>query len=140
MSRPAWPRAAEVLYAAYVHLGDLQHAHSVTIPDFPGCFSGADDWRDLPAKVQEAVEVYCDSEDLIVPTPTPLETLARRHAYRGGVWMMVDIDLKRIQARTVRITIALSESLLQQIDQQAGQLSLSRSAFLAKAAKRALRE
>lgn len=129
-----------MLYAAYVYLGDPHHAHIVTIPDFPGCFSGADHWDDLPAKVQEAVELYYEGEDAIVPTPTALETLARRHPYQGGVWMMVDIDLKRIQRRNVRVTIALSESLLQEIDRQASRRRLSRSAFLAHAAKGALNE
>jgi len=32
-----------MLYPVYVHLGDETHAHGVTIPDFPGCFSAADD-------------------------------------------------------------------------------------------------
>ncbi len=33
-----------MLYPAYIHIGDDQHAHGVTIPDFPGCFSAADEW------------------------------------------------------------------------------------------------
>ena len=32
-----------MLYPVYVHVGDDQYAHSVTIPDFPGCFSAADE-------------------------------------------------------------------------------------------------
>ncbi len=31
-----------MLYPAYVHIGDDQHAHGVTFPDFPGCCSAAD--------------------------------------------------------------------------------------------------
>ena len=38
-----------MLYPVYVHPGDADHAHGVTFPDFPGCFSAADDWSDLPA-------------------------------------------------------------------------------------------
>ena len=44
-----------MLYPVYVHPGDADHAHGVTFPDFPGCFSAADTWSDLPAAVQEAV-------------------------------------------------------------------------------------
>ena len=49
-----------MLYPVYVHVGDDQYAHSVTIPDFPGCFSAADEWDDLPANIQEAVELHID--------------------------------------------------------------------------------
>ncbi len=37
-----------MIYPAYVHLGDAYHAHGVTIPDFPGCFSAADAWDLYP--------------------------------------------------------------------------------------------
>ena len=30
-----------MLYPVYVHIGDADHAHGVTFPDFPGCFSAA---------------------------------------------------------------------------------------------------
>lgn len=42
------------------HVGDDTHAHGVTVPDFPGCYSAADSWDKLPAKIQQAVEVYCE--------------------------------------------------------------------------------
>lgn len=129
-----------MLYPVYVHLGDVNHAHGVTIPDFPGCFSAADDWQELPAKVQEAVEVYCEGEDMVVPAPTPLEILARKREYRGGVWLMVDIDLKRVQPRAIRINISLPESLVKRIDEYAGKQHLSRSGFLAKAAEKVMSE
>ncbi len=45
-------------YLAYVHLGDEQHAHGVTLPDFAGCFSAADNYGDIPKNVQEALELY----------------------------------------------------------------------------------
>ena len=66
-----------MLYPVYVHPGDERHAHGVTFPDFPGCFSAADDWADLPRLIQEAVEVYFEGEAGEVPPPTPLEVLAR---------------------------------------------------------------
>lgn len=78
-----------MLYPAYVHLGDHQRAHGVTRPDFPGCFSAADDWHGLPAAIQAAVELYFENEELEVPEPTPLEIAARRGEYEGGVWMLV---------------------------------------------------
>jgi predicted RNase H-like HicB family nuclease len=85
-----------MLYPVYVHLGDETHAHGVTFPDFPGCFSAADDWQQLPAMIQEAVEVYFDGEDMPIPPPTPWEKLANDPAYRGGVWLLADIDLEKL--------------------------------------------
>lgn len=127
-----------MLYPVYVHPGDEQHAHGVTIPDFPGCFSAADRWEDLPAKVQEAVEVYCDGEDLDIPAPTPWETLAGRADYQGGVWLLADIDLTRLRARSVRLNVSLPEALVRRIDAYAKAQHMSRSGFLAKAAAEAL--
>ncbi|WP_020508147.1 type II toxin-antitoxin system HicB family antitoxin [Lamprocystis purpurea] len=127
-----------MLYPVYVHPGDADHAHGVTIPDFPGCFSAADRWEDLPAKVQEAVEVYCEGEDLNIPEPTPWETIASRPDYQDGVWLLADIDLTRLRARSVRLTVSLPEGLVRRIDAYAKAQHMSRSGFLAKAAAEAL--
>ncbi len=127
-----------MLYPVYVHPGDAEHAHGVTIPDFPGCFSAADRWEDLPAKVQEAVEVYCEGEDLDIPEPTPWETLAGRPDYQDGVWLLADIDLTRLRARSVRLNVSLPEGLVRRIDAYAKSRHMSRSGFLARAATEAL--
>lgn len=89
-----------MLFPVYIHLGDAEHAHGVTIPDLPGCFSAADHWAELPARIQEAVEIYFDGEDVDIPRPTPLEDLAHDPRYQdGGIWMLVDIDLSRARPR-----------------------------------------
>ena len=129
-----------MLYPVYVHPGDENHAHGVTFPDFPGCFSAADDWADLPRLIQEAVEVYFEGETGDIPLPTPLEVLARDPTYTGGVWLLVDIDLERINPRRVRLNVSLPASLVARIDRYAAAHHLSRSGFLAQAAERRLRE
>jgi len=103
-------------YPIYVHLGDAQHALGVTIPDFPGCFSAADDSAELSAQVQEAVEVYCEGEELVIPPPTPLDALADHVHYQGGVWLLVDIDLGRLHPKAIRLNISLPGSLVRSID------------------------
>ena len=40
-----------MLYPVYVHVGNENEAHGVIFPDFPGCFSAADEWADLPAAI-----------------------------------------------------------------------------------------
>lgn len=127
-----------MIYPVYVHLGDADHAHGATLPDFPGCFSAADDWQDLPAKVQEAVEVYCEGEAMEIPAPTGLEDLAGLPDYQGGVWLLVDVDLTRVRPKAVRLNISLPQPLVHRIDAYAKAHRLSRSGFLAQAADRVL--
>ena len=111
-----------MLYPVYVEIGDKKHAHSMVIPDFPGCFSAADDWEAIPAMVQEAVEVWMDGEEISLPKPTPLEKLAKHPDYQyGGVWMLIEIDLAKLRpARVRRVNITLPEDVLAIRNQGAG--------------------
>lgn len=124
-----------MLYPVYVHLGDAKHAHGVQVPDFPGCFSAADDSQDLPRMVQEAVEVWCMGEDVALPEPTPLEKLVTRPEFADGVWMLLDIDVSRLDLRSsqrpVRLNISLPAGLVHDIDKAARASGATRSGFLA---------
>jgi predicted RNase H-like HicB family nuclease len=91
-----------MIYPAYVHLGDAQHAHGVTLPDFEGCFSAADSYSDLPGKIQEALELYFEGEDLEIPAPSDIAQLEASGQYTGGVWMLVDIDLSKLSSKPQR--------------------------------------
>jgi predicted RNase H-like HicB family nuclease len=128
-----------MLYPVYVHMGDATHAHGVTFPDFPGCFAAADEWEGLPAAIQEAVEAHFHDEPDSVPPPTPLEELARDPQYEGGVWLLAEVDLSRLDVRPVRLNISLPANLVQQIDAWADAHHMTRSGFLAKAALEAMR-
>ena len=89
-----------MLYPVYLHVGDDKQAHGVTIPDLPGCFSAADDWNDLPAKIQEAVELHMEGEELDIPAPSSIDAilaLEQSGEYEGGLWMMLDIDVDKVQ-------------------------------------------
>ena len=127
-----------MLYPVYVHPGDDGHAHGVTFPDIPGCFSAADQWEELPRLMQEAVELYFEGEDGEIPPPTPLEMLTRDPAYTDGVWLFADLDLTRVQPRRVRLNVSLPGPLVARIDRYAAEHHLSRSGFLALAAERAM--
>lgn len=129
-----------MLYPVYIHPGDKNHAHGVTLPDFPGCFSAADDWAEIPAMVQEAVEVYFDgAEGVEIPLPRPLEELVRMEEFQGGVWMMVEIDLAFTHSSELQLSISLPEPLVRRMDDYARMHHLSRSGFLAQAAESVLR-
>lgn len=129
-----------MLYPVYVHVGDAKQAHGVTFPDFPGCFSAADRWEDLPAAIQEAVQAHYHGEPDAVPAPTSLEELAALPQYQdGGVWMLADIDLTKIETKPVRLNISLPSNLVHEIDTWASQNHMTRSGFLAMAAQKAMR-
>jgi hypothetical protein len=73
-----------------------------------------------------------------------LERLARtkdRHverAHREAVAFLVKAPAQH--ARAVRVNITLPEDVLAEVDKEAGRQGLSRSAFLARAARRAMNE
>ncbi|KMQ75274.1 type II toxin-antitoxin system HicB family antitoxin [Marinobacter subterrani] len=127
-----------MLFPVYVHTGDDNHAHGAEVPDFPGCFSAADGWDELAGNIQEAVELYCEDEDMVVPSATPLEKLISNPDYQGGIWMMVDIDTGKLKTKSVRLNVSLPEGLLRRIDDEAKSRHMSRSAFLAMSAQREL--
>jgi hypothetical protein len=49
--------------------------------------------------IQEAIELWCEGDDLELPEPTPLEKLARDPKYVGGVWMVIDVDITKLEIR-----------------------------------------
>jgi len=127
-----------MLYPVYVHEGDVEHAHSVTIPDFPGCFSAADNWDELPAMVQEAIALYCEDEDMELPEPSSLGQLRKNQAYNGGLWMMLDINISKLNLKSVQINLSLPERLVSRIDDACANQQMTRSGFLAMAAQKML--
>jgi predicted RNase H-like HicB family nuclease len=84
-----------MLYPVYIHIGNEKHAHGVMLPDFEGCFSAADTWEALPDAIQEAAESYF-YDGAPVPPPSKLEELEQNESYRGGVWMLADINTSKL--------------------------------------------
>ena len=118
-----------MLYPVYMHK-DENSAYSVTVPDFPGCFSAADDMNDLPANVQEAIELYCEGEDMIVPEPTALESLQDLEDYQDGTWLFIDIDLGKLDTRKERINLSVPVWALREIDNYASRIHTTRSGLM----------
>ncbi len=126
-----------MLFPVVVHK-EGKSSFGVTIPDFPGCFTAGETFEEAIKNVQEAIECHLDEGDKI-PEPSSIEFLASNPDFAGGLWVMVDIDFSAIENRTRRINVSMPESLLHEIDSFAKKKGLSRSAFLARAAKKALK-
>lgn len=126
-----------MLYPVYVHK-DQDSAYGLTFPDFEGCFSAADDLQDLERMAQEAVELHFEGEDMPLPQPSSPEQWIGDDRFEGGYWLLLNIDTSKINSKSVRINISMPEALVKRIDQAAKKQHLSRSAFLAKSAEKAL--
>ena len=126
-----------MVYPVYVHK-DTDSAYGVTFPDFPGCFSAADDLAEVTRLAQEAVEVHFEGEDMEIPPPTPIEELAAHPGYEGGFWVLLDIDLAKVRTKSVRLNISLPADLVGRMDRYAAEHHMTRSGFLASAAQRAI--
>jgi len=123
-----------MLYPVYVHK-EPDSAYGMTFPDFEGCFSAADEMQDITRMAQEAVEIHFDGEDIPLPEPSSPEQWFGDDRFVGGWWLLVDIDISKVNTKSVRINISMPEALVKRIDMVAKKQHLSRSAFLAKSAE-----
>ncbi len=126
-----------MLYPLYVH-HDPGSAYGGIFPDFPGCFTAADELADLPRMAQEAVEAFFEGEDMEIPPPSEIDRWMDDEDLQGGFWLLVEIDLAQVNAKPVRLNISLPAHLVQRIDRAAEAEHMSRSGFLARAAQKAM--
>jgi predicted RNase H-like HicB family nuclease len=116
---------------------DADSDFGVDFPDFPGCVSAGATLDEARRMAQEALELHVsgmveDGEEL--PAPSSLEAIMADPENGDAVAFLV--TLREPADRTVRVNITLSERLLRRIDERA----TNRSAFLARAAEKALAE
>ena len=122
-----------MLYPVCVHQGDTGSLGAI-VPDFPGCFSGADDWQELPRMVQEAIEVHCEGEDMELPAPSSLDALRGNPEYEGGQWVFVDVDPNALDTRKERVNLSIPVYALREIDAYVRTHGGNRSGFMVAAA------
>ncbi|MCY3931705.1 MAG: type II toxin-antitoxin system HicB family antitoxin [Acidobacteria bacterium] len=125
-------------YVSFIHRDDA--GYGVSFPDFPGCVSVGD-------TVDEAVRRGCEAlafhvEGLVadgarIPSPTSIEAIkadADLADWRQGAdFVLIPLLLDRGSSR--RVNISLDRGLLEAIDDEARERRMTRSAFLASAAR-----
>ncbi len=121
-------------YLAIVHK-DEGSAYGVTLPDFPGCFSAADDFEGIAAAVQEAVEVWAEGEEVDIPVASSFEAVRALEEAEGGTLVLVDVNFDFLNKKSVPVNITMPVYMRERIDKQAKALGLSRSGFLLAAAQ-----
>ena len=120
---------------------DEDSAFGMWFADMPGCFPASDALEDLPREaallLRHHVEAL-ESAGRPVPAPRSLaEVMAEpevRAALAHGATTLL-VPLLADGGRTVRVNVTVERGLLEQIDAAAETRGLSRSAFLAQAAR-----
>ena len=121
-------------FYAVVHKQE-DSAFGVHFPDLPGCFSAADDVEQLVSNACEALELWFEDADENI-APSSLEdvrNVAAADLAEGA--FLVAVPYIRRTGRQVRANISLDRGMLEAIDRAASERNLTRSAFLADAAR-----
>ena len=123
---------------ALVHEDD--RVFGISFPDFPGCVSGGKSLAEAIEKGQAALAFHvegmlADGEDLrAIRSRDGMKSDPEfRAAAKGAIVAAVPLDLP---GKAVRVNVSLDERLLERIDRAAQSAQLSRSGFLARAARR----
>lgn len=125
-------------FTAIVHQ-DENSAYGLTFPDLPGCFAAADDWDGISAAATEALDLWFEDEPDVIPAS--LEVIRKRldvvEAIAAGAVLM---PVPYIPADTAmeRVNVSMERGLLRAIDEVAKSRKMTRSSFLASAARREL--
>lgn len=126
-------------YIALVHK-DPDSDYGVSFPDFPGCITAGSTLDEARAMAQEALETHTDvmrQEGQELPAPMSMEE-AIKQALPEGLFATMVVELDREPERYSRINITLPKRDLARIDRYVKDQGVSRSAFLAKAARLAM--
>ena len=120
-------------FYAIVHK-EPDSAFGVEFPDLPGCFSAADEIDDLLPNACEALELWFDDAEDVVPRRLDEVQKAATKELAAGAFMLAVPRIKRA-GKLVRANISLDRGMLDAIDRAAADRRLTRSAFLADAAR-----
>lgn len=116
-------------------------AYGVTVPDLPGCNAGGATSDEAIKNAIDAVRVWVEdarADGEAIPKPRPMEKLRRDKqvaaALAEGAALVV-IPVLMDSGRAVRANLSLDAGLLEAIDAAARAHGLTRSAFIASAAR-----
>jgi predicted RNase H-like HicB family nuclease len=122
-------------YIGLVHK-EKDSAFGVQFPDVPGCFSASDDMDHVVSNATEALSLW--AEDMTPPTPRCLEEIISETDIAtdlaGGAFL-ISVPLTENDTRVVSANISMERGMLKAIDSAAKRRKLTRSAFLAQAAR-----
>lgn len=122
-------------YIGLIHK-QAESDYGVSFPDFPGVVTAGETLDEARTMAEEALAFHVDGmieDGDAIPEPSSLELIMAEPENRDGVAILV--TLRSQSPKSVRINITLPEDVLQTIDTFAAANGLSRSGFLARAAR-----
>lgn len=123
-------------YVALVHK-EKGSSYGVQFPDVPGCFSAADDMEHVVSNAAEALSLW--AEDAALPAARAVEKIVSDKAVAkelsAGAFL-ISVPFQENDTRVVSANISLERGMLKAIDEAAKRRKLTRSAFLAQAARK----
>lgn len=130
---PATERQTMKYFYAVVHK-DEDSAFGVHFPDMPGCFSAADDMEDVLPNAIEAMELWLEDQ----PEPEASSVAAIREAAAEDLAegaFLIAVPRMTVAGKMARVNVSLDMGTIAAIDAAATARKLTRSAFLAEAAR-----
>jgi predicted RNase H-like HicB family nuclease len=127
-------------YIALIHK-DQTSDYGVSFPDFPGLATAGRTLDEARAMAEEALAFHIEGlveDGEAIPEASSLDAAMADPAARDGVVTL--ISTKPAAKRAVRVNVTLPEDVLAEIDRYAENRGLTRSGFLARAAKRAMED
>jgi len=116
-------------------------AYGVVVPDLPGCTSAGQTPEEALRNAVEAVRLWADdarADGERLPKPRALEALNADAEYQAALKQgaaLVVVPLLQDAGRPAKANLSLDAGLLQAIDEAAEAHGLTRSAFIASAAR-----
>lgn len=118
-------------FYAIVHK-DRESAFGVSFPDLPGCFSAADDIKDVLPNACEALSLWFEDMAAVVPMRLDqVQAMAAPDLAAGA--FIVAVPVIRNDRKLARVNISLDRGMLDAIDNAASERRLTRSAFITQA-------
>ncbi len=108
----------------------------VSFPDFPGCVTAGKSLDEAREFAAEALAFHISGmleDGEAIPRPASLEDVMADPDSRDAVAILVEVSDPK--PRAVRVNITLDERTLREIDEHVDREGLSRSSFLAMAAR-----
>ncbi len=120
-------------FYAIIHK-DEDSAFGVTFPDLPGCFSAADTMEDVLPNACEALELWFEDADEVAPQPLDkVRELAADELAEGAFVIAVPRIVN--DHKVARVNLSIERGILDAIDRAAADRNLTRSSFIAQAAR-----
>lgn len=126
-------------YIAIIEYDEEEQLFGAFFPDAPGCVAMGTTEQEVVTNATDALaewvtDALADGRD--IPTPRSYVELLKSGEFSlGQNGMVATIPLYYETGRSVRANLSLDAGLLQAIDSHAAQLGITRSAFIAAAAR-----